>query len=77
MIDHMSMIRELFGRFIDFTPGIVGLGGCESLFAHLKNKEIITEKVLVRQSPTIQQALEMQEASNVHWTPGLGNPADA
>ena len=76
MIGHVSMLREFYEHFIDFTPGRVGLGDCESLPTHLKNERIIAEKVLVRRCLAIQHALEMQELGNVNWIPRLGNPAD-
>ena len=75
MVDHMSMLRELFKRFLDLSPGIVGLEDCESLFAHLKNRQIFTEKFLVRHFLASREALETQEPGTVSWPPGLGNPA--
>ena len=35
MLDHMSMLREFYGRCTDWYPGMVGLEDCESLFTHL------------------------------------------
>ena len=49
---------------------------CESLFTHLKNRNVITEKYLVRQFLSIQQFLENGELENANWLPGVGNPAD-
>ena len=34
MIDHVSMLREFYGHFIDLTPGVVGMEDGESLFTH-------------------------------------------
>ena len=48
MSDHMSMLREYFEHLIDHIPSMVGLGDCESLFAHLKNEKLIAEKFLAR-----------------------------
>ena len=38
MVDHMSMLRESSGHFVDLCPGMVGAQDCESLFALLKRK---------------------------------------
>ena len=76
MVDHMSLIREFYAPFVDISPGMVGLEDCESLFNHLRNKKMITEKYLVRHFLSIQQALEDGELENVYWLPGTENPAD-
>ena len=76
IMDHMSTLREFYGRFLDIRPRMVGCEDCESLFTHLKNKKVIAEKFLIRHSLAIQQALELKELDNVYWFPGLGNPAD-
>ena len=76
MLDHMSMLREFYGHFAGMSLGLVGLEDCESLFTHLKNSKMITEKFSVRHFLSIQQALEEQELDNVYWIPGRENPAD-
>ena len=47
MLNHMSMRRDLYVHFIDLTLGMGGMEDCESLFTHLKNKKIATERFLV------------------------------
>ena len=68
-------LRTIYAYFLNRSPGIVGLGDCESLFARIKNKKITTEKFSVRHFLATQQALGAQELDNVYWLPGLGNPA--
>ena len=72
----MSLPREFCELFFELAPGVVGLGACESLFTHHKNKMTITEKFLVRHFLSFQQAPKMQELRSVYWIPGLGNPTD-
>ena len=48
MADHMSTLRAFHAHFPGLPPGTAGLADCESLFAHLKNKKISTQKFLVR-----------------------------
>ena len=76
IMDHMSTLREFYGRFLDIRPRMVGFEDCESLFTHLKNKKVITEKFLIRHFLAIQQAPELKELDNAYWLLGLGNPAD-
>ena len=76
MIDHMALLREFYAPFAHISPGLVGMGDCESLFTHLKNKKMITEKYLVRHLLSIQQFIDEGELENVYWIPGVGNPAD-
>ena len=54
MLAHMSMLRVFYGHFMDLYPGMVGFKDCERLFAHLKNKEVATEKFFVRRFLAIQ-----------------------
>ena len=61
MEHHMSMLREWYAHFADLSPGMAGLGACESLFTHLEHKKIATEQFLVRHFSADQQALETQE----------------
>ena len=49
---------------------------CESLFTHLKNREMVTGKYLARHFLSIQQFREDGELENVYWLPGTENPAD-
>ena len=76
IIDHTTLLREFYGPFPRISPGLVGMEDCESLFAHLKNKQMITGKYLVRHFLSIQQFLEDGELENVYWIPGTENPAD-
>ena len=75
MLDHMSMIREFYGRFTDLHPGMAGVENCDSLPTHLKENILITEKFLVRHFLATQQAIELQELDYVYWAPGRENPA--
>ena len=52
------------------------MGDCESLFTHLKNKKMVTEKYLVRHFLSIQQFIEEGDLDNAYWLPGTENPAD-
>ena len=76
LLDHMSILRGFYGYFTDVFSGMVGLEDCESLFADLKKKKLITEKFPDRHFLAIQQAIEIQELDNVYWIPGRENPAD-
>ena len=76
MIDHMALLREFYAPSSRASPGFVGMEDCESLFTHLKNKEIVTEKYLVRHFRSTQQFIEGGDLDNVYWIPGTGNPAD-
>ena len=58
------------------NPGLAGVGGCGSLFTHLKTKKKVAEKYLVRHFLSIQQALRQGELRNAYWLPGTGKPAD-
>ena len=49
---------------------------CESLFTHLKNRKMVTEKYLVRHFLSIQQFIEEGNLDNVYWIPRTENPAD-
>ena len=72
----MTLLREFYGQFSRISPGWVGMGGCGSLFTHLKNRKMVTEKYLVRHFLGIQQSLEEGELENAYWIPGTENPAD-
>ena len=54
----MALIREFYAPFIGLSPGMVGLEDCGSLFNHLRTKEMITGKYLVRLFLSIQLSLE-------------------
>ena len=72
----MTLLKEFYGLFSRVSPGLVGMEVCESLFTHLKNREVLTEKYLVRHFLGIQQSLEAGELENVYWIPGTEYPAD-
>ena len=59
MLDHMSMLRELYGRFLDPYPGMVDLEDSESLSTNLKHARAIEGKFLVRRPLAKQQAIEL------------------
>ena len=50
-------------------------GGCESLFTHLKTRQMVAEKYLVRHFPSTPQALGAGDLENAYWLPGSENPA--
>ena len=54
MIDSKALLREFYAPFSRMSPGLVGMEDCESLFTHLKNKKMVTEKYLVRHFLSIQ-----------------------
>ena len=56
----MSMLREVYGHFWELGPSLVGLENCESLFTHLRNKEVFAGKFLVQHFLAAQQASEVQ-----------------
>ena len=76
MLDHMTLLKEFYGPFSRVSSGLVGMEDCESLFTHLKNREVLIEKYLVRHFLGIQQSLEEGELENAYWIPGTENPAD-
>ena len=76
MIDHMALLREFYGPVSRISPGLVGTEDCESLFTHLGNREMVTEKFLFHHFLSVQQFLEDGELENVYWIPGTENPAD-
>ena len=49
---------------------------CESLFTHLKNRKLVTEKYLIRHSLCIQQFFGDCDLDSEHWLPVVANPAD-
>ena len=44
LIDHMALPREFYAPFSRMSPGVAGMEDCESLFTHMKNKKMVTEK---------------------------------
>ena len=72
----MALLREFYAPVIRMSPGLVGMEDCESLFTHLKNKKMVTEKYLVRHFLSIQQFIEEGDLDNAYWPPGTENPAD-
>ena len=70
-------LRGVFsGPFEGVNPGVAGLGGCESLFTHLKTQKMVAEKYLVRHFLSKRQSLEEGGLENASWPPGAENPAD-
>ena len=65
-IDHVALLREFYAPFSRLSPGLVGMGDCESLFTHLKNKKMVTEKYLVRHFLSIQQFIEEGDLDNAY-----------
>ena len=65
IIEHMALSWELFTPVVDMGPGMLGVGGCESLFLRLRIARTITGGYLARHFPGIQQALENGELDNV------------
>ena len=55
MMEHMALLREFYAPFAGVSPGMVGRKDCESLFTHLKNRKLITEKYVVRHFLSSQQ----------------------
>ena len=76
MMGHMSMLRDFYPHFMYLAPGMVSREDCESLGAHLKDKEISAEKFSVQHLLAIKQAEEKQESDNVYLAPGSRKPAD-
>ena len=76
MIDNMALLREFFAPFSRTSPGLVGMEDCQSLFAHLENRKMVTVKYLVRRFLRNQQFIEEGGLDNVYWLPGTENPAD-
>ena len=72
----MALLRELFAPFSRISPGMVGMEDCGSLFTHLKNRKMVTEKYLARHFFSAQQFVGNGELENAYWLPGVGNPAD-
>ena len=71
MIDHMALLREFCVPFSHISSGLVGMEDCESLFTHLKNKKMVTEKYLVRHFLSIQQFIDEGELEYVYRVPGV------
>ena len=72
----MALLRDFYAPFAHLSPGMVGMEDCESLFTHLKNRKMVTEKYLIRHFLSIQQFVEDGELDNIYWIPGAENPAD-
>ena len=58
------------------SPHLVGMEDCDSLFAHLENRKMVTGKYVARHFLSIQQFIKEGELGNVYWLPGTENPAD-
>ena len=76
MVDHVALLRELYGPFVDLPPGVHGFGNCEIPSIHPKKEGPIVEKYVARDSSGIEKSRETKELDNVKWPPGLENPAD-
>ena len=74
MVDHALLLGDFYEPYAGMNPGAAGLGGCESLFTHLKTKKMIAETYLVRRFLRIQQALEGGDLENAYWLPGTETP---
>ena len=57
MVDHVAPLRGFRAPLADSRPGMGGLEDCESLFPHLKNRCVITEKSLARHFSSNQTAI--------------------
>ena len=76
MVARASLLREFYEPFVDMSPGIVGVEDCESLFTHLRRKDTVAEKYMVRHFLGIQRSLESGELKNGYWHPGTQSLAD-
>ena len=56
----MDLLRELFTLSVDLAPGTAGLGDAGSLFSHLQDRRILSEKYLGRQSLPIRAAVQTE-----------------
>ena len=54
MVDHMTLLRDIYGPFEGLNPGMAGLEDCESLFTYVKTERMIAEKYLARHFSRIQ-----------------------
>ena len=73
---HVATLSEFYAPFVDSSPGVGGLGDCQGLFTHSRNRRTVAEEYLVRHFASIHRALEQGQLGNVFWPPGPGNPAD-
>ena len=73
----MLLSKDSFGLFEGMNPGVVGLVGCECLFARLKTKKMFAEKYLVRHYLGTQQASAEGDLEDAYWLPVTENPADS
>ena len=64
MVDHTTMLREVYAQFTYLSPGMAGLQDCESFFARLRKKKIISEMFSVRRALAFRRAVETQELGN-------------
>ena len=76
LIKHMSPLREFYDPFVNLSPGVIGLEGCEGLIAHPKNKQAVTGEYSARHFLGIQQFLQTAALGNLYRLSGLGNPTD-
>ena len=53
----MALLREFYAPFVDASPGMAGMGDCESL-TRLRNRRTIAEECPARHFLGIQRALD-------------------
>ena len=46
MLDPVALFRKFPPPFVGISPGMGGVGGCESFSAHLRNEKMATEEYL-------------------------------
>ena len=54
MVDHVALFIEFSTPFADWSPGMVGLGHCGSLFTGLRKRRAVAGEYLVRHGSGIQ-----------------------
>ena len=55
VIDHVALLRENYAPFLNMSPGMIGLGSCESPPTHLRHTETITGKCLARRGSALSK----------------------
>ena len=76
MMDRMALLREFYDPVADLSPGVVGMGDCESLSTHLETEQMAPEKYCARHFSAIRQPLGHRGLEGAYWLPGPGGPAD-
>ena len=75
MVDHMTLMRDLFGPLGDSALEVARLKECESLFPRLNDEKMIAAKYAARHFLSSQRALGQGVLGNIYWLPGLDSPA--